>query len=356
MLNRNSHVPLYIQLADLIRKQIEQGIIKPGDKLPSESEMIKSYQLGRLTVRESLSILANEGLIDKKHGKGTFCKSAEVSKKRLKVDVLLNMTDAYFMPYYLHSICEVFDATDVAVTVNDTKDSTENIVAILSKIPENGSDGVLIQPSLKVGSDSEELQEACSKLVKNGIPYIMIDNSYDNVPQSYVIVDEKRAGAIAADYLKSHGHSSVCMICRNELKDSRLRLAGFEANFGGSVYVIDYDDEFEKNIQKLLAEHPDITGCFCYNDLVARNLYRVFKKTGINIPDRISVISVDDTIIASTVSPSLTSIAHPKDLLGKEAALSLLNIISGDTAWPYTKVFEPLLIERKSCKNLKKDV
>ena len=85
MINRNSHIPLYIQLSDLIRKQIEQGMIKPGDKLLSESEMIQQYQLGRLTIREALALLANEGLIEKHHGKGTYYKSRNVQKNSFNI-------------------------------------------------------------------------------------------------------------------------------------------------------------------------------------------------------------------------------------------------------------------------------
>ena len=58
-------------------------MIKPGDKLLSESEMIQQYQLGRLTIREALALLANEGLIEKHHGKGTYYKSRNVQKTAL---------------------------------------------------------------------------------------------------------------------------------------------------------------------------------------------------------------------------------------------------------------------------------
>ena len=57
MINRTSGMPLYIQLADKIRQEIREGKINPGDKLMSESEMVKYYQIGRLTIREALSEL-----------------------------------------------------------------------------------------------------------------------------------------------------------------------------------------------------------------------------------------------------------------------------------------------------------
>ena len=98
--------PVYMQIADMIREQIETGEIKPGDKLMSENEMTKAYGVARLTVREALGVLVNEGFLEKKHGKGTFCK---MSRRGLSIDVLLDMNDFYFIPYYVRSISAVLD-------------------------------------------------------------------------------------------------------------------------------------------------------------------------------------------------------------------------------------------------------
>ena len=352
MINRNSHIPLYIQLSDLIRKQIEQGMIRPGDKLLSESEMIQQYQLGRLTIREALALLANEGLIEKHHGKGTYCKSSSVQKKQLKIDVLLDMADDYFVQYYLQSICGVLETKNVNVIVNDTKNKTENICTIVKKILLNGSDGVLIKPCMKIEPANEEFAVLTAELIKRGIPYIMIDNKYDHVPPSYVIVNEEKVGALAADYFLHCNHSALCMICCSNYKDSVSRMEGFMQQLSCKPYIIEYDNRLEKNLKDMLCNHPEITGIFCYNDLVARDCMNILSALNISIPERISIISVDDTVIATTVKPSLTSISHPKGALGTEAAQAILSIISGESAWPYQKTFEPELIERKSCKCL----
>lgn len=120
MLNRNIPIPMYVQVADTLREQILSGKIKPGDKLPGETEMIKEYKLGRLTIRDALSILVNEGLFKKHHGKGTFCKNS-ITQPKTKVDLLLNLSDLYFIPYYLRSICDVPDSENVNIVLSDTK-------------------------------------------------------------------------------------------------------------------------------------------------------------------------------------------------------------------------------------------
>jgi GntR family transcriptional regulator len=72
MLEKNQAKPLYQVVADSILKQIEEGAIKPGDRLPSESELCKLYQVGRNTVRHAISELADLGIVSTVQGVGSF--------------------------------------------------------------------------------------------------------------------------------------------------------------------------------------------------------------------------------------------------------------------------------------------
>lgn len=67
-----SPVPLYTQIKDMLRERILDGSYQPHQQMPSESEMINSFGVSRITVRQALNDLQNEGLIFKIHGKGTF--------------------------------------------------------------------------------------------------------------------------------------------------------------------------------------------------------------------------------------------------------------------------------------------
>lgn len=65
-------VPLYVQLARILRTQINSGEYKPEDILPTEEGLSKAFGVSRITVREALRILTDEGLILRHSGKGTF--------------------------------------------------------------------------------------------------------------------------------------------------------------------------------------------------------------------------------------------------------------------------------------------
>lgn len=65
-------VPLYAQLARILRTQINSGEYKSDDALPTEQALSKAFGVSRITVREALRILTEEGLIVRQSGKGTF--------------------------------------------------------------------------------------------------------------------------------------------------------------------------------------------------------------------------------------------------------------------------------------------
>jgi GntR family transcriptional regulator len=74
MLNPQSPVPLYHQLADILIDQIRSGTYRPGDVIPSETGMAKAYHIGRPTVRQAMDTLVKKGLIERRRGSGTFVK------------------------------------------------------------------------------------------------------------------------------------------------------------------------------------------------------------------------------------------------------------------------------------------
>lgn len=80
MLNQESSVPLYVQLKNLIKQQVDDNILHVGDKLASENEFIDKYNISRITIRKALSELVNEDYLIKKQGKGTFIRKPKLKR------------------------------------------------------------------------------------------------------------------------------------------------------------------------------------------------------------------------------------------------------------------------------------
>lgn len=78
MIDRNTPIPLYFQLAELVRGQISAGILSRGDRLPSEHEFCEQYDVSRSVVRQALQSLSQDGLIGTARGRGAFVRERKV--------------------------------------------------------------------------------------------------------------------------------------------------------------------------------------------------------------------------------------------------------------------------------------
>lgn len=72
MLQHHSATPLYAQVKESLVQQIASGEIQPDEKLPSERELCEIYKVSRLTIRQAMNDLKNEGMIYTAQGKGTY--------------------------------------------------------------------------------------------------------------------------------------------------------------------------------------------------------------------------------------------------------------------------------------------
>lgn len=75
-LRRTAAVPLYVQIRDLLVEDIEQGRLRPGDRIPSEPALVERFGVGRPTVRQALSLLRSDGWATTRKGAGTFVAAA----------------------------------------------------------------------------------------------------------------------------------------------------------------------------------------------------------------------------------------------------------------------------------------
>jgi GntR family transcriptional regulator len=73
-IDRNSYEPAYAQLANILRRSMAAGILRPGDQLPSEAQLCERYGVSPMTVRRAINALADQGVVVAEQGRGTFVK------------------------------------------------------------------------------------------------------------------------------------------------------------------------------------------------------------------------------------------------------------------------------------------
>lgn len=88
MIDKNSPIPVYYQLKEMIKEKITRGTWKVGQCIASERELTEAYGVSRMTVRQALGELVQEGLLVREKGKGTF-----VCEPKVKQEDMMSFSD-----------------------------------------------------------------------------------------------------------------------------------------------------------------------------------------------------------------------------------------------------------------------
>lgn len=89
-IDRASPIPYYVQIIHAIREQITNGNWQPGFQLPGEPELCQMFDVSRTVVRQALGELANEGLVTRSRGRGTF-----VAESKIEESLVQRLTGFY---------------------------------------------------------------------------------------------------------------------------------------------------------------------------------------------------------------------------------------------------------------------
>ena len=83
-------LPAYIRIHDKIKEDVDDGTWKIGQRLPSERDLCETFDVSRMTVRQAITLLVDEGILERKPGSGTF---VELRKKCVELRVLLRLSN-----------------------------------------------------------------------------------------------------------------------------------------------------------------------------------------------------------------------------------------------------------------------
>ncbi len=82
---KHSPIPLYHQLKEIMREKIRSGEWKPGDLIPSERELSEQYSISRMTARQAVTELVNEGVFFREQGRGTFVAQRKITQQLMRL-------------------------------------------------------------------------------------------------------------------------------------------------------------------------------------------------------------------------------------------------------------------------------
>jgi DNA-binding LacI/PurR family transcriptional regulator len=188
------------------------------------------------------------------------------------------------------------------------------------------------------------------------IVYVGRPSGADTSDRWFVEADQVGGGRQAAHALLSAGRRRLGVLTApRDYVPGRERLQGFQEEchdwgvppgpHSGGVY------EVETGIRathRLLQRDPEIDGIFATSDLLAIGALRALASTGRRVPDDVAVVGFDDTVVAATTDPPLTSVRQPFDELGTRAARLALDQLSGKHTEPHRELVPTTVTVRES--------
>ena len=189
-------------------------------------------------------------------------------------------------------------------------------------------------------------------------PVIIIDRAlyHENIPN--IVLDNYKAGVIAAEHFISSGRKQIaCVTGSHKILLVRERLKGFwdtlkKANVNlRADSIIEGDFSFEtgkRATEYFLSRDRAIDAIWAQSDLIAAGLITSYQREGVKIPDDIAVIGMDNIIQSTMMYPTITSLIQPyKEMCSKAVELIIL-LSEGGTLQQNHFVFEPKLVIRES--------
>jgi DNA-binding LacI/PurR family transcriptional regulator len=220
---------------------------------------------------------------------------------------------------------------------------------VVSYLRQGRADGALI-----VSTHAEDPLPA--RLAAERLPTVCFARPALPAPVSYVDLAHRNGGRIAAEYLLGRGRRRVATVSGPlDLPAGQERLAGFRDGMerGGIPYVPIAEGGFTLDsgtsaMARLLGEHPDIDGVFAANDLMAQGVCQVLREQGRRVPEDVAVVGFDDSSVAVTCKPRLTTVRQPVEEMAATMARLLQECVEGTRTEPTSVIFEPELVVRES--------
>ncbi|MEV4173067.1 LacI family DNA-binding transcriptional regulator [Nonomuraea sp. NPDC049709] len=196
-------------------------------------------------------------------------------------------------------------------------DELETIAAVSKQV-----DGLILWASTL---PEERLRELGAEM-----PTVLVNRHVEGLPELRISLSQGIAQA--AEHLKAYGHTRCVFVNAEHGEHGRGKSIRevFEAHDLTLTELGPYDPRFETGVHAAtLVAAGEATAVLAHNDLVALGVLHQFAKLGISVPDRVSVIGIDDTLLAATSTPSLTTIRISADEVATRAADLLINTITG---------------------------
>ena len=237
IIDRNSPIPQYFQLQTWLIEQIEQGVFKPKDKIPTEEELTTMTGLARATVRQAIRNLENMGYLERKRRLGTFVLNGNKNNdKRTIVGILVPDIRSGYPPELSRGAEDEAAKNKHSLILCDTDDLFVKADFHSDRLIENAVSGVIFVPT---AASDEKNQFIVDKITRKNIPVVLADRAIQNLHIDYVTTDNFWGAYKLTSYLIQQGHRRIAITLSTLFSTERLRLEGYTKALSDNNIPID---------------------------------------------------------------------------------------------------------------------
>lgn len=179
----------------------------------------------------------------------------------------------------------------------------------------------------------------------------------------FFCLDDVQSSYLATRELISKGHTQIGIIAKMDDLQGKYRMKGYIKALGEAKLrfhpeqVLSFDTaskpELSSNVAAYLDENRDsLTAIVCYNDEVGLEVVNACRQLGISIPDELSIIGQDNSYIAKNANIRLTTLTHPQEQMGRDAADWVIKNLQGKKDMPTNTYYQPVLVEGETVKEI----
>lgn len=330
--------PKYLQIYTQIQQQILSGELKPGERLPSFSELRASYGAMPATSERVYARLERENLVIRKPRSGTYVAPRELARTG-NIGLILHsayQSPSYNSPYMqilLEGIRASSHEQGMKIVLMDSGEESD-----LGQV-----DGILFY--------CDKL-EAYAMGISSQVPQVIVLQHANEM--TAVTVDDFGGSQVATNYLIERGHRRIACLMEEWTDIPIQRRGGYQAAMQAAGIAIEpawlrltekmnpqrmsnYLEWGRRNMRAWLDEgwrNLNCTAIVAQNDHAAIGAMQTLQEAGFDVPGDVSVIGFDGTDICDLVQPRLTSMVAPLRDIGYEAIKVLCEQIRNGVQTP----------------------
>ena len=279
-----------------------------------------------------------------------------ILKSTSSVGIVVPGITNLFFPTIVEEINRMLVSKGFTMSLYSTEGDPKMEKVVIDNIISRNMDGIIaIDPSME-NLENNYYSDLCKKT-----PTIIINGNTNKYKCNFVSYDEEVGTKEAFQYLLELGHSEISFVrgdrslsydlkeklYREFVRDNNLEFENvISVGRGNSLQVVEKTGEI---FGEFLNSEDRGTAVFTCNDLMAVGVMNACNRLKIKVPEEMSVIGFDNTLLSNVTHPKITTVDLKMKEIAETAALELIDMIKGKSAGSRKNVYDTKLVVRESC-------